>query len=312
MKKQNRKYRWLRRLLRVLAVVLILFIGGCFVFDYYIQFRRSDEELMENFAKRNLDVTIGYYTSHGRTLRYMHTGADSLPALLFLHGSPGSMSYYGGRFADSRLNGRFKMLAVDRPGYGYSGFGKPERSIEKQAAMIRPILVSLHRLVKPVIIVGGSYGSSVACRLAMDYPELVDGLVLTGPSLGPGLEKYFWFTQLAEQGSVRWFVPRLLRSANTEKVYHKRELEKMLPRWKDIRVPVAYIQGEGDKLIDTANAGFARQQMVNVPYLNIRFIKNRQHRLAQFEWPSIRDAILKVYDEAVKNRNDDAALSRTE
>jgi pimeloyl-ACP methyl ester carboxylesterase len=135
----------------------------------------------------------------------------------------------------------------------------------------------------------------VACRLAMDYPELVDGLVLTGPALGPGLERYFWFTNIIEFGAIRWFMPRIFRSANTEKVYHREELEKMLPFWKNIRVPVMYIQGEHDDIVDTSNAGFARKQLVNVPYLDIRFIKNRYHRLAQFEWPAIRDGIMEIY-----------------
>ena len=298
--KQKRKYRWLRRLLRIISVLIVLFIIACFIFDHYVQFRKSDKELTKIFVQRNIKASIHYYTTHGRTLRYASSGPDSLPTLLFLHGSPGSISYYSGRFADSILRNQFKMYAVDRPGYGYSGFGDPEPSIQKQAEMIRPILDSLHKSTRPVIIVAGSYGSSVACRLAMDHPELVDGLVLTGPSLGPGKETYFWFTYIIEHWSVRWFIPRMFKSANTEKVHHKEELEKMLPYWKNIRVPVAYLQGENDNIIDTSNAGFARRYLVNVPYLDIKFIKNRQHRLAQFEWPAIRESILDVYERTKK------------
>lgn len=296
MQKQKRRYRWLRRLLRVIIVLAGLFIIACFIFDHYVQFRKSDEELQQIFAERNINGKISYYTTHGRTLRYTSAGHDSLPVLLMLHGSPGSISYYSGRFADSVIKKTFRVYAVDRPGYGYSGFGNPEPSIQKQAEMIRPILDSLNKTTHPVIVMGGSYGAAVACRLAMDYPELVDGLVLTGPALGPGKEVYFWFTNIIEHWSIRWFIPRLFRSANTEKVHHKAELEKMLPRWKDIRVPVVYMQGENDDIVDTSNAGFARQQLVNAPYLDIRFIRNRTHRLAQFEWPAIRESIMKVYD----------------
>lgn len=298
--KQKGKYRWLRRFLRVLIILTGLFIIACFVFDHYVQFRRSDKELKEIFAERNLDATISYYTTQGRTLRYASAGNDSLPTLLMLHGSPGSMSYYAGRFADSAIRNTFRVYAVDRPGYGYSGFGDPEPSIQKQSEMIRPILDSLNNAKHPIIIMGGSYGSSVACRLAMDHPELVDGLILTGPSLAPGQEKYFWFTYIVEHASIRWFIPRMFKSANTEKVHHKKELEKMLPYWKNIRVPVIYLQGEKDNIIDTSNAGFARQQLVNVPYLDIKFIKGREHRLAQFEWPTIRESIMRVYQMAKK------------
>ena len=135
----------------------------------------------------------------------------------------------------------------------------------------------------------------------MDHPDLVDGLVLTGPSLAPGQEKYFWFTPIVEHWSIRWFIPRIFKSANTEKVNHREELEKMLPYWKNIRVPVMYVQGESDDIIDTTNAGFAREQLINVPHLEIKFIKNRFHRLAQYEWPTIRESIMKVYSLAVQD-----------
>jgi pimeloyl-ACP methyl ester carboxylesterase len=301
LQKQKRKYRWFRRLLRTLAVLVVLFIIACFIFDHYVQFRKSDDELKKAFTENNVDGKISYYTTHGRTLRYSSAGNDSLPTLLMLHGSPGSISYYSSRFADSIIRTHFKVYAVDRPGYGYSGFGDPEYSIQKQAEMIRPILDSLNKAKHPIIVMGGSYGSSVACRLAMDHPELVDGLVLTGPSLAPGEETYFWFTYIIENPLIRWFIPRLFKSANTEKVHHKAELEKMLPYWKNIHIPVAYMQGELDEIIDTSNASFARRHLVNATYLDIQLIKNRHHRLAQFEWPAIRESVMKVYELAQKN-----------
>lgn len=303
---RRRKFRWLRGILVGLAVLLGLFIIACFIFDHYRQFRKSDEELTQIFSERKIDASINYYTTHGRTLRYVTAGSDSLPTLLLLHGSPGSMSYYSGRYADSLIRNTFRVIAVDRPGYGYSGLGDPEPSIEKQAAMIRPLLDSLHEERHPIIIQGGSYGASIACRIAMDYPHLVDGLVLTGPAIGPGREKYFWFTNIIEHWTIRWFIPRIFRSANTEKVHHKAELEKMLPYWKNIRVPVVYLQGVDDDIVDTSNASFAREHLVNVPYLDIEFIKERYHRLAQYEWRTIRDAIMRVYSRSSRGESQSA------
>lgn len=298
--KKKRPYRWLRRLLRIIVVLYLLLIIAGFIFDHYLQFRKPDEELKQIWSDSRLDASIQYYTTHGRTLRYVSTGNDSLPVLLMLHGSPGSISYYSRRFLDTALKDKFRIYAVDRPGYGYSGFGNPEPSIQEQAEMIRPILDSLNKVHHPVIVLGSSYGASIACRLAMDHPELVDGLVLTGPSLAPGKETYFWFTRIIEHWSIRWFMPRLFRSANTEKYYHREELEKMLPLWPKIKVPVGYLQGEKDEIVDTANAGFAREHLINAPYLDIRFIKDRYHRLAQFEWPAIRETILNIYAQVKK------------
>ena len=301
-RKPVRKGRWIRRSLRVILVVVILFIAGCFIVDHYMQFRKDDEELMKIFSENRIPAHLGYYTTQGRQLRYVEVEKDSpsRATLLFLHGSPGSMSFYGRRFQDTSILNRFRIISLDRPGYGYSGFGDPEASIETQAKLIRPLIDSIHNVQHPLIIVGSSYGASIACRLAMDYPQLVDGLVLTGPSLGPGLEKYFWFTPIIESPVMRWCIPRLFRSANTEKYHHKGELEKMLPLWKNLRIPVVYLQGVNDNLIDTANAGFARREMSNVPYLNIQFIQGREHRLAQYEWPAFKKAIMEVYDKVAR------------
>jgi pimeloyl-ACP methyl ester carboxylesterase len=300
MPKPIRKGRWLRRLLRTLIVLIGITIIACFVFDHYYQFRESDKELNKLFTEQKIDASIHYYTTHGRKLRYVAAGKEDLPTLLFLHGSPGSISYYSRRYADKDILGHFRIYAVDRPGYGYSGFGDPEPSIQKQSEMIRPLLDSLYHATHPVIVVGSSYGAPIACRLAMDHPELVDGLVLTGPAIGPGRETYFGITPVIEHWSVRWFIPRIFRSANTEKVHHKKELEKMLPYWKNIRVPVYYLQGENDDIVDTSNASFAREQLVNVPSLEIKFLKGRKHLLARYEWQTIKQAILDTYKKAKK------------
>lgn len=295
---KNRKGRWIRRVLRILIISVGILICSCLVFDHFVQIRRSDEELYKIFSEQDIDASIHYYTTHNRRLRYVAAGPDSLPTILFLHGSPGSISYYSSRYRDSSLAGNFRILAVDRPGYGYSGLGNPEPSIQQQAMMIRPLLDSLHKAVHPIIVVGSSYGASVACRLAMDFPGLVDGLVLTGPAIGPGLETYFAITPFIENRSIRWFIPRIFRSANTEKVHHRQELEKMLPYWKDVRVPVYYLQGADDDIVDTANAGFARKNLVNAPSLEVKFLNGRKHLLARYEWAAIRQAILDTYDKA--------------
>ena len=296
MAKGRRKGRWFRRLIRTITGLIVFLVISCFVFDHYVQFRRSDDELKKFFSDKHIPGKIGYYTTHGRRLRYVSIGNDSLPTLFFIHGSPASMSLYRGRFVDTTILRTFKVLAVDRPGYGYSGFGNPEPSIQKQSEMLRPVLDSLYKAKHPIIVVGGSFGAPIACRLAMDHPDLVDGLVLTGPAIGPGREKVFWFAPIIEHPAIRWFIPRMFKSANTEKLHHKQELEKMLPYWKNIHVPVMYLQGAKDHLIDTSNASFARQQLVNVPYLNIYFFPNRHHYLAQYEWPTIRDRIIRVYE----------------
>ena len=68
----------------------------------------------------------------------------------------------------------------------------------------------------------------------------------------------------------------------------------MLPYWKNIRVPVIYLLGENDEIVDTSNATVSSN--CKCLYLDIKFIRNRHHRLAQFEWPAIRESIMRIYE----------------
>jgi pimeloyl-ACP methyl ester carboxylesterase len=252
----------------------------------------DDRELISWFHNRHLEPRIDYYKAKGRDIRYLTVGGNDTASVLFIHGAPSSLSYWKDYLADSMLLSRATMYSVDRPGYGYSGLADPMPSISDQAGVIRLILDSLHKVNHPIIVVGVSYGGPIACRLAMDYPELVDGLVLVAPPIGPGMEKLFWFTYPVESPLIHWFVPRMLQTANEEKVHHKEELEKMLPLWGSIHVPVIYLQGDKDGLVDTTNAGFARQHMINAPSLDIQMIPGRGHLIAFAEKDRIEQAIL--------------------
>ncbi len=283
--------KWVKISLKILTGIFLFFIASCFVFDAFVQFRMSDEEYLDLFSSHKVKGEVRYFTSHGRNIRYVSVGNDSLPTVLFIHGSPSSSSIYKDYFTDSAFLRTFKMYAIDRPGYGGSGFGKPLISLQQQSAIVKDMIDSLNKIKHSLIIVAGSYGTSVACRFVMDYPHLADGLVLTGPDLGPGLETVYWFTPLVENPLVNWFIPRMFQSANTEKITHKTELTKMLPYWKNIHVPVMYMQGEKDELIDTANASFAKEHLVNAPYLSVHFFTGKPHFIPFTEHTFIRQRI---------------------
>lgn len=276
-------------------ILLVIIIATLLFLDDFIEFRNSDKDLAAFFHKNKVPATIGYYNSNGRNLRYLMAGNENAPAsILFIHGAPSSMSYFKPYFCNEALLQQAHILSVDRPGYGYSGLGKPETSIELQAKMIRPLLDSLHRVHHPLIVVAASYGTSVACRLAMDYPELVDGLVLVAPSLAPGEEKTYAISYLVENPLIKWMVPRMLITASAEKLSHRHELQQMLPFWKNITVPVIYLQGKNDGLIYPTNAVFARQNLVNAACLDIYMIPGRGHLIAFLEIARVKNAIIEM------------------
>jgi len=289
-----------RIFLRIVIWALVILIVLLLIVDRLVQFRMDDADLTKYFHERKLEVHISYYKAGGRDIRYIRVGDDTNATILFIHGAPSSPSYWRGYLSDSSLLNRATIYAVDRPGYGYSGLAHPLPDIAAQASIIRPILDSLHQAHHPIIVVGVSYGAPIACRLAMDYPALVDGLVLTAPALAPGQERVFWFTYMIEHPLIHWVIPRMFQSANQEKIHHKEELTKMLPLWPRIHVPVDYLQGGNDELVYTSNADFAREHLKNASSLDIQMIPGRGHLIAFSEKPRIRKAILDMLDKCKK------------
>lgn len=98
-----------------------------------------------------------------------HAGAD--PAVVFLHGLPGTAQDFDAVAA--RLPNRH-TLAFDRPGFGYSSGSY--HALADQLATIRQ-LIEAHGL-RRVVLVGHSYGGTLALAYAERRPQDVRGLVL--------------------------------------------------------------------------------------------------------------------------------------
>ncbi len=285
----------LRIALKVVVGIYLFLVAGLMITDRFLQFRNTDEEIIRYYQTRKLPISIQYYQSQGRQIRYVTTGNDPLkPVILFIHGAPSSSSYYRHFLSDTLLRSAANLIAIDRPGYGYSGFGNPEPDIGKQAAMIAPVLDSLHKGTRPVVVVGASYGTPVASRLLMDFPTLGDGLLLIAPSLAPGEEYTYWVSHVLESPLFSWAQPRMLHSANVEKFTHEAELLKMENRWNEIKVPVIYFQGQEDDLIYTTNALFAKKKITASESLSIRMIPDRGHLLVYDEAKRIKTAIMEM------------------
>ena len=121
--------------------------------------------------------------------RHLYTvvGGDtsSRIALLFLHGSPGSWSANKFYLNDSSLQ-QYLLLAPDRPGFGASDFGEALPSLAGQSHMMQALMDTWPG--RQFLIVGHSYGCSLAQQLAFDDPDRVAAVVHVAPPLDPDLE----------------------------------------------------------------------------------------------------------------------------
>ena len=253
--------------------------------------RVSDAKIQEYFTKKSSQVAIKRYKVGKRTIRYIETGADTLPLVLFVHGAPGGLDAFQSYLVDSALVGKVHLVSVDRPGYGYSNYGKSVPSIKKQAELIQPILKT-NKSGYPAILVGHSYGGPIIAQMAMDFPKQVGALVLAAPAIDPANEKIFFISYPTDWFLFRLFIPRGFKVANDEKLSHVMELEKMYDGWAKLRLPITYIHGKSDIVVPFANTAFAKKMLKNAQVTYV--IDKKMNHFVPWSHPQyIRDAILK-------------------
>jgi len=103
-----------------------------------MKFRMSDSEAREKFKAKGVGLVINTITVNNRHLHYLVTGNDSLPTIVFVHGTPGSWDAFQQYLWDKELLQKFRLLAIDRPGFGYSDYGRP-LNLAQQSIIISPL-----------------------------------------------------------------------------------------------------------------------------------------------------------------------------
>ena len=124
-----------------------------------------------------------------------HSGdvADTPPVVL-LHGAGANLKDMELAVGE-RLAARHRVILIDRPGFGFSARKKGgENSPSEQAIVLGELLSKLG--VDRAIIVGHSWGGTLALAFALDYPRRVAGLVLIAPPTHPRLRFFGWSNAL--------------------------------------------------------------------------------------------------------------------
>lgn len=272
---------------RLLLIFLVLLIVGAGTISCNL--RRftdtKDSTVFEQFEQRapkSEKPQIIRYRTNGRTMRFLKVGADTLPTLVFIHGAPSSLKGWANFYLDTLFQKQFRMVSIDRPGYGQSDFGEVVTDLQKQAALIKPLFDQIDN-GKEVTIVGSSYGGTITARLLMDYPGIADKAILLSSSLKPGAEKVYGISHLMKTPIIKYIFPKFLRLATYEKFSHFNELTKMKD-WDKIKIPVLVIQGDKDDLIYPDNAEYAKEKLVNA-LVELVVLPGRGHAL-QFSEPA--------------------------
>lgn len=241
-------------------------------------------------AERNAPPIGEFVDIDGERLHFIDlapAGAAKGPPIVLIHGASVNLRDMKIALGDALSKDR-RVIAIDRPGRGYSTRPKDGWRLDVQSRLIHDAVASLGA-EKPVIV-GQSFGGSVALSYALQYQDQMSGLVLLAPVSHEWPGGVAWYNRvsgwplagflfrrlviplyapIAAKGGVTrsfgpdeapaeyfeasglplLFRPRDFRSNAADIRKLKPQIVEMSTRYGDIRIPTAILAGETDTTV---------------------------------------------------------------
>jgi pimeloyl-ACP methyl ester carboxylesterase len=239
--------------------------------------RWSDDKAYRVFKSKQVPLTIYDTLINGRHLHYAVCGPDSLPALVFIHGSPGSWMNYMKYMWDSSMRKKFRIVAIDRPGFGYSDFGKAMH-LQEQCHIILPVLEKL-KTSAPMYLAGHSMGGPIVVKLAADHPSMFTTIVIIAGALDINQEAKETWRKIMNVRPMYWALPGAFGPSNTELLYLKDDLQPLQNDFKKVTCNVLFIHGDADTWVPIQNIGYGTTMMVNAKSITADTMHGADHQI---------------------------------
>ena len=160
-------------LLSILIWTLLALAGFTVIVAGYFAFRTSRIAVE---AERLVPAIGKFIDVDGNRIHYIDYGAGR--PIIFVHGLGAQLHQFRHPLFH-KLDG-YRLIALDRPGSGYSTRSKGASArLTEQARVIRDFIEGL-RLEKP-LLVGHSLGGLIALTTALEYPDAISGIALLAP-----------------------------------------------------------------------------------------------------------------------------------
>jgi len=129
---------------------------------------------------------VPIYNINGQDIHVIEEGAPGRQVALLIHGW--SSSWYAMSPLIGLLAQRFRVLAVDLPGYGQSPRLPERTTIPQYADLLAELIAQVSD--GPAVLVGHSMGGMTSVTMALRHPVLVERMVLLGPTITGKLSRY--------------------------------------------------------------------------------------------------------------------------
>ena len=286
---------WKLKIFRIFNRLLIAFIclivwQGCF------KFRTSDPEVLKEFSAKNRVVRFGEYPyEQSKSIHYIESGDSTAPTILFVHGTPGSSNNFQNFLEDSTLASVYRMISIDRPGFGYSKFGHAE-NMEKQVETFNAFLQSKHN-GKPVILAGHSLGGPIVVAMAAKDTNIAQTLLLLAASVSPELEPAEKWRKPLSWPLIRYLAPGAMRPSNDEMIDFKTYVKQMPLLLQQVKCTTYLIHGTKDMFVPYGNVAYAEKYLVKDKATNVITLENENHFIPWTKFDDLHALLLYIRKE---------------
>ena len=258
-----------------LFIIFSFFIFSCKLPVYVL----TDQDIQEHYKDKKSKPQLKYISYKNYHIFHAITGNKEKPLLIFVHGAPGNWYSSLALLDDTALQKNFRMISVDRVGFGKSNYGLALPSIDKHVRYLEKIVKEYNHTGQPIYMVGSSYGAPIVASFATQNPLLVKELYLVSPVIDPATEKMFWFSYMAKLSLINFWLPRSLTVTSDEKSAHKREMRKLKPHLKNIRSKTYVLMGAKDWLAHPSNFTYLQKMLVNARNPEFIMLENEGHTI---------------------------------
>jgi len=231
---------------------------GCSAPDVIVE----ERSLIASILKEKM-IQHSYLNIDGHQLHYVANGDVKRPALVIIHGTPSDWRQYARYLFDENLLQQFYIVVIDRPGWGESVLANNKKiaTFQEQAMIISRLAKQLREDNggQPVLLMGHSLGASMAPQVAIDFPELIDGLLLFAGTLDPSLSSPRWYNYAAAMPVVPYFIGDRMQRANKEIFQLKENIATLAAQLDKLQAHTIVVQGLKDKLVSPKNSRYVQR-----------------------------------------------------
>lgn len=279
-------------IMKSIIIILSTLIGWALLAQSCMQFSISDTKAREQFAAKGIPISLQTEKVEGKHIHFAKTGNDDKATIIFIHGTPGSWNAFEQYLMDTDLLREFRLVSIDRPGFGNSDFGYAE-NLARQSVLMSPVIRSLSN-GKPMYIVGHSLGGPMVIKLAADNPGLFSSLIILAGSNDPAQEKPEKWRPVLFKTPLNYLVPGSLRPSNEEQWYLKKDLVDLKKDFPKITSDVIIMHGDRDQLVPYANAAYTQKMLLNARHVEMITFHNENHFIPWSKYKEIKETLLKL------------------